>query len=76
MLNSVLRWKNKYKFLSERTITTTTSRSSIEVVISENENPKDVKTQLLQHHKENYAEKRTYLIFMRGTEEVIDNNDS
>ena len=26
--------------------------------------------------KKNYAEKRTYLIFMRGTEEVIDNNNS
>ena len=46
----------------------------IEVVISDDENPKDVKTQLLQQHKVNYAQKRTHSAFMRGTEDVRDNN--
>ena len=48
----------------------------IEGVISGDENPKGVKTQLLQQHKENLARKRMHSAFMRGTEEVRDNNNS
>ena len=40
----------------------------IEGVISDDENPKDVKTQLVQQLKENYAQERMYSEFMRGTE--------
>ena len=48
----------------------------IEGVISGDENLKDVKMQLLQQHKENHARKRMHSAFMRGTEEVRDNNNS
>ena len=48
----------------------------IEGVISDDENPKDFQTQLLQQLKENYAQKRMRSAFMRGTEEVRDNNNS
>ena len=47
-----------------------------EGVISEDENPKDVKTQLLQQRKEKYAKKRMHSAFMGGTEEVTDDNNS
>ena len=40
----------------------------IEGVISDDENPKDVKTQLVQQLKENYPQERMYSEFMRGTE--------
>lgn len=40
------------------------------------ENSNGVKTQLLQQHKENYAQKRMHSTFMRGTEEVWDDNNS
>ena len=42
----------------------------IEGVISDDENPKGVKTRLLQQRKENYTYKRMHSAFMRGTEEV------
>ena len=48
----------------------------IEGVISDDENSKDFQTQLLQQLKENYAQKRMRSAFMRGTEEVRDNNNS
>ena len=41
-----------------------------EGVTSDDESLKDVKTQLLQQRKENYAQKRMHSAFMRGTEEV------
>ena len=41
----------------------------IEGMISDDENPKDVKTQLLQKNKENYAQKRKHSTFVRSTEE-------
>ena len=44
--------------------------------MSDDENPKDFQTQLLQQLKENYAQKRMRSAFMRGTEEVRDNNNS
>ena len=47
----------------------------IEGVISDDENPKDVKTQSVQQLKENYAQERMYSEFMRGTEEVRDHNN-
>ena len=47
----------------------------IEGVISDDENSKDFQTQLLQQLKENYAQKRMRSAFMRGTEEVRDNNN-
>ena len=37
-------------------------------MISDDENPKDVKTQLVQQLKENYPQERMYSEFMRGTE--------
>ena len=43
-------------------------------MISDDENPKDVKTQSVQQLKENYALERMYSEFMRGTEEVRDHN--
>ena len=45
-------------------------------VISDDENPKDVKTQLLQQRKESYALKRMHSPFMRCTEEVRDDSNS
>ena len=48
----------------------------IEGAISDDENPKDVKTQLLQQGKENYAQKRMHYAFLRGTTEVRDDNNS
>ena len=48
----------------------------IEGVISDDENHKDVKIQLFQQRKENYAQKRMHSRFMRGTEEVRDDNNS
>ena len=44
-------------------------------MISDDENPKDVKTQSVQQLKENYAQERMYSEFMRGTEEVRDHNN-
>ena len=46
--------KNKLRFLPKRT-RTRTAEVGIEGGISDDENPKDVTTQLLQQHKENYA---------------------
>ena len=43
---------------------------------SDDENPKNIKTQLLQHHTENYAQKGMHSAFMGGTEEVRDGNNS
>ena len=45
-------------------------------MISEDGNPKDVKKQLLQQGKKNYAQKRMHSAFMRGTEELGDDNNS
>ena len=45
-------------------------------MISDDENSKDDKTQLLQQGKEIYVPKRMHCAFMRGTEKVIDNNNS
>ena len=45
-------------------------------MISDNKNPKDVKTQLFQESKENYAKKRMHSAFMRGTKEVRDESNS
>ena len=45
-------------------------------MISDDENTKDVKTQLLQQRKENYAQKRMHSAFMRDTEKVRNNNNS
>ena len=67
--------KNSFGFLLERTRTTTT-KAVIEGVILDDENPKDVKAHLLQQRKENYDRKRMYSVFMRGTEEVTDGNNS
>ena len=47
-----------------------------EGVIPDDENLKDVKMQLLQQHKESYAHRRIHSAFMRGTEEVRDDNNS
>ena len=47
-----------------------------EGVISGYEYPKDVKTQLLQQRKENYAQRRMHSAFMRSSEEVRDGNSS
>ena len=38
-----------------------------EGVTSDDENPKDIKTQLFQQRKENYPQKRMHSAFMRGT---------
>ena len=48
----------------------------IEGVISDDEKHKDVKMQLLQQRKENHPQKRMHSRFMRGTEEVSDDNNS
>ena len=45
-------------------------------MISDHENPKDVKTQLLQQRKENYAQKRMHTAFMKSTEVVRDDSNS
>ena len=45
-------------------------------VISDDENPKGVKTQLLQQRKENYARKRMHSALMRSTEKARDDNNS
>ena len=45
-------------------------------MISDDENSKDLETQLIQQCKENYAQKRKHSAFMRGTEEVRDDNNS
>ena len=47
----------------------------IEGVASDDENPKNIKTQLLQL-LENYAQKGMHSVFMRGTEEKRDGNNS
>ena len=47
-----------------------------EGVISGYENPKNVKTQLLQQRKENYAQRRMHSTFMRSSEAVRDGNSS
>ena len=44
--------------------------------MSDDENPKNVKTHLLQQCKERDAQKRIYSAFMRDTEEVRDGNNS
>ena len=48
----------------------------VEGVISDDENPNDVKTQSLQQHKEHYAQKRMHSAFMRSTKEVRGDNKS
>ena len=45
-------------------------------VISDDENPKGVKTQLLQQRRENYVRKRMYSALMRSTEKARDDNNS
>ena len=45
-------------------------------MISDDENSKDDKTQSLQQGKEIYPQKRVHCAFMRGTEKVIDDNNS
>ena len=44
-------------------------------MISDDENPKDVKMQLLKPYKENYAQPRIHSPFVRGTEKVRDDNN-
>ena len=44
---------------------------ALEDVISDDKNPKDVKTQLLQRSKENCGQKRMHSAFMKGTEEEM-----
>ena len=45
--------------------------------MSDDENPKDFKMQLLQQRKEeDYVQKRMHSAFMRGTEEVRDKNNN
>ena len=44
--------------------------------MSDDENPKNVKTHLLQQCKERDAQKRIYSAFMRDAEEVRDGNNS
>ena len=39
-------------------------------------NFKHIKTQVSQQRNENYAQKSMYSAFMRGTKEVIDDNNS
>ena len=48
----------------------------IEDVISNDENPKNVKTQLLQQRKENNAQKRMHSAFIRDAEEVKDSKNN
>ena len=48
---------------------------ALEGVISDDKNPKDVKTQLLQQSKENCGQKRMHSAFMKGTEEVRDDSN-
>ena len=48
---------------------------ALEGVISDDKNPKDVKTQLLQQSKENCVQKRMHSAFMKGTEEVRDDSN-
>ena len=48
---------------------------ALEDVISDDKNPKDVKTQLLQQSKENCGQKRMHSAFMKGTEEVRDDSN-
>ena len=45
-------------------------------MISDYENPKGVKMQLLQQRKENFAQKRMHPALIRGTKEVRDDNNN